>query len=82
MGQSEADLCRQDMAKIETAVSNIRTAAKKVTDLMGPDTWTGTSADNWAGDFNGRMSSLGYLFDSYPAEEQRLITKAGEAEPK
>jgi len=82
MGQSEADLCRQDMVKIETAVDNIRSAARKVTDLMGSETWSGTSANSWADDFNGRMSSLGYLFDSYPAEEQRLVTEASEAEPK
>ncbi|MFI7241847.1 hypothetical protein [Streptomyces qinglanensis] len=82
MGQQEADLCRQDMAKIESAVGNVRTALKAVTDLMGSDTWAGTAADTWAGDFNGRMSSLNYLFNSYPAEEQRLITRAGEEKPK
>ncbi|MFE9338141.1 hypothetical protein [Streptomyces sp. NPDC007063] len=82
MGRQEADLCRQDMAKIESAVGNVRTALKAVTDLMGSDTWAGTAADKWAGDFNGRMSSLNYLFNSYPAEEQRLITRAGEEKPK
>ncbi len=45
---------------------------------MGSDTWAGTAADNWADDFNDRMSSLSYLFGSYPAEEQRLIIKAEE----
>ncbi|WP_326689864.1 hypothetical protein OIE63_23730 [Streptomyces sp. NBC_01795] len=82
MGQSPADLCRQDMGTIETAVTNIRTAVQKVTELMGSDTWAGPTADSWAEDFNGRMSSLNYLFDSYPAEEQQLIAKAGELEPK
>ncbi|MBO8188646.1 MULTISPECIES: hypothetical protein [Streptomyces] len=79
---SQADLCKQDMARIGTAVESIRAAAQKVTDLMGSDTWAGTAADNWAGDFNGRLSSLNYLFDSYPAEESRLIAKAEEEEPK
>ncbi|MET9857732.1 hypothetical protein ABZY93_00185 [Streptomyces smyrnaeus] len=82
MGMSDADLCRQDMARIGTAVDNIRIAVQKVTNLMGADTWAGTAADTWAGDFNGRMSSLNYLFESYPAEEQALITKAEENEPK
>ncbi|CAL9608374.1 hypothetical protein ACH4LN_27100 [Streptomyces albus] len=76
MGQHEAELCKQDMAKIETAVGNIRTAMKRVTDLMGAQTWVGPTADRWGGDFQGRMGSLNYLFNSYPAEEQRLITKA------
>ncbi|MGP3974157.1 hypothetical protein ACTWQF_08930 [Streptomyces sp. 8N114] len=82
MGQPEADLCKQDMAKIETAVRNIRVAIKSVTDLMGADTWTGPTADYWGGDFHGRMGTLNYLFNSYPAEAQRLITKAQEEKPK
>jgi hypothetical protein len=75
-------LCRQDMQKINTAVTNIRAALGKVTALMGADTWTGNAADKWATDFNGRMGSLGRLFDSYPPEEQRLITKANEEQAK
>jgi len=64
------------METIETAVSDVRAALKKVHDVMGAKTWVGPSADSWATDFNGRMSSLSRLFDSFPAEEQRLIAKA------
>lgn len=64
------------MEKIESDVSDIRTAMRKVHDVMGAKTWVGASADNWAADFDGRMSSLSRLFDGFPAEEQRLIAKA------
>lgn len=69
-------LCSQDMNKIETSAGHIRTAIQKVTDLVNGDTWTGSAADTWGTDFRGRMGALGRLFDSYPPEEQRLITKA------
>lgn len=64
------------MEKIETDVSEIRTAMRKVQDVMGAKTWVGATADTWASDFDGRMTALGRLFDSFPAEEQRLIAKA------
>ncbi|MEU1627013.1 hypothetical protein ABZ746_17170 [Streptomyces sp. NPDC020096] len=67
--------CRQDMAAIETAAGNIREALTKVNQLMSK-TWVGSAADKWAGDFNGRMSSLTRLFDSFPPEEKQLIAKA------
>ncbi|WP_433889381.1 hypothetical protein [Streptomyces sp. CA-111067] len=73
---NEENLCRTDMGKIESDVSDIRTAIKKVHDVMGAKTWVGATADMWASDFNGRMTSLSRLFDSFPAEEQRLIAKA------
>jgi hypothetical protein len=69
-------LCRQDMNKIEASVSNIRSAIKAVNNLIGCETWVGTAADKWGNDFQGRMGALGKLFDSYPPEEQRLVTKA------
>ncbi|MDX6329185.1 MAG: hypothetical protein QOI83_1568 [Streptomycetaceae bacterium] len=75
-------ICRQDMNKVETSVGNIRAAIKKVTDLMGANTWVGASADTWGTDFSGRMGALSRLFDSYPAEEQRLITKAQQDQAK
>lgn len=64
------------MEKIESDVSDVRTALKKVHDVMGAKTWVGATADTWASDFDGRMTSLGRLFDDFPAEEQRLISKA------
>lgn len=76
MQTGSKNLCRTDMEKIESDVSAIRTALRKVHEVMGAKTWVGTSADNWATDFNGRMSSLSRLFDSFPAEEQLLIAKA------
>ncbi|UNS99897.1 hypothetical protein MMF93_28150 [Streptomyces tubbatahanensis] len=82
MGQHEADLCRQDMGKIDTAVDTVRAAMKRVTDLMGTNTWVGPTADQWGGDFHGRLGSLNYLFNSYPAEQQRLITEAEQDKPK
>ncbi|MEV6010369.1 hypothetical protein AB0M29_26575 [Streptomyces sp. NPDC051976] len=69
-------LCQQDMNSVETSAHNIRAAIQAVNALMGKDTWVGAAADKWGGDFSGRMSTLGRLFDSYPAEEQRLIAKA------
>ncbi|WP_405581130.1 hypothetical protein [Streptomyces sp. NBC_01190] len=74
--------CRQDMRQIETSVATIRAALQKVTDLMGADTWVGDAADRWATDFTGRKNALSRLFDSYPAEEQRLITKAQQDQAK
>ncbi|WP_250299041.1 hypothetical protein [Streptomyces sp. A 4/2] len=69
-------LCRQDMNKIETSVTAIRTAINNVNALIGCDTWVGAAADRWGNDIQGRMGALGRLFDSYPAEENRLVTEA------
>lgn len=69
-------LCQQDMNTIETSVSNIRSAITAVNTLIGCQTWVGAAADKWGNDFQGRMGALGKLFDSYPPEEQRLVTKA------
>ncbi|AOR32744.1 hypothetical protein BFF78_18230 [Streptomyces fodineus] len=71
-------LCRQDMNKIESSVSNIRSAITAVNNLIGCETWVGPAADKWGTDFQGRMGALSKLFDSYPAEENRLVTKAQE----
>ena len=80
MGIPEQDklgyICQQDMSSVEGSVAKIRTAIKAVNGLMGKDTWVGATADGWGSDFNGRMGALGRLFDSYPAEEQRLVAKA------
>lgn len=69
-------LCRQDVNTIEQSVTAIRTALKNVTSLLGANTWTGSAADKWATDFNGRMGAISRLFDSYPPEECRLIDAA------
>ncbi|WP_159056481.1 hypothetical protein [Streptomyces yokosukanensis] len=69
-------ICRQDMNAIETSVSNIRSAIKAVNNLIGCETWVGSAADKWGNDFQGRMGALSKLFDSYPAEENRLVTAA------
>ncbi|MCX4549016.1 hypothetical protein OG204_21940 [Streptomyces sp. NBC_01387] len=68
-------ICRQDMAAIERAVTDIRTAMKSV-DSMLPKTWIGKKADNWRADHEGRMKRLKTLFNSFPAEENRLVEKA------
>ncbi|MDF9815151.1 hypothetical protein [Streptomyces sp. SPB162] len=75
-------LCRQDMNKVETSAAAIRAAIKKVNDLIGRETWVGTAADTWGADFQGRMGALGRLFDSYPAEENRLVTEAQKKQAK
>ncbi|MGW5127703.1 hypothetical protein ACWEQ7_27385 [Streptomyces sp. NPDC004069] len=68
-------MCRQDMNAIENAVNEIRTAMKNV-DSMMPKTWIGKKADHWRTDHEGRMKRLKTLFDSFPAEENRLVEKA------
>ncbi|MER5564543.1 hypothetical protein ACFW17_29780 [Streptomyces sp. NPDC058961] len=68
-------VCRQDMNAIETAVSEIRTAIRNVESTM-PKAWIGKKADNWRADHDGRMSRLKTLFDTFPAEENRLVEKA------
>lgn len=68
-------ICRQDMNAIENAVRDIRTAMTNV-DNMLPKTWIGKKADNWRADHEGRMKRLRTLFDSFPAEENRLVEKA------
>lgn len=75
-------LCRQDMNKIETSVTAIRTAMRNVNTLIGRDTWVGDAADKWGNDIQGRMGALGRLFDSYPAEENRLVTEAQKKQAK
>ncbi|MGN5379749.1 hypothetical protein ACQ4WX_28445 [Streptomyces lasalocidi] len=64
------------MNQIETSVSNIRSAIGAVNSLIGCETWVGADADKWGNDFQGRMGALSKLFDSYPAEESRLVTEA------
>ncbi|WP_405778135.1 hypothetical protein [Streptomyces sp. NBC_00859] len=68
-------MCRQDMNAIETAVQDIKDAMGKVDDMM-PHTWIGKKADNWRTDHDGRMKQLKTLFNSFPAEENRLVEKA------
>ncbi|WP_277439151.1 hypothetical protein [Streptomyces sp. SPB162] len=70
------NLCRQDMNRIEVSATSIRTAIKQVNDLVGRDTWVGHAADVWGTDLQGRMGALGRLFNSFPAEENRLVSEA------
>ncbi|MGW6708650.1 hypothetical protein ACWGDE_27690 [Streptomyces sp. NPDC054956] len=80
--EDQADyMCRQDMNAIENAVREIRTAMTNV-DAMLPKTWIGKKADNWRTDHEGRMRRLKTLFDSFPAEERRLVEKAQQEEAK
>lgn len=69
-------MCQQDMNSVESSAGRIRAAIAAVNGLMGKDTWVGAKADSWGSDFQGRMGALGRLFDSYPAEEKRLVAKA------
>ncbi|MEU3370899.1 hypothetical protein ABZ734_10545 [Streptomyces sp. NPDC006660] len=73
--------CRKDMNAIETAVGEIRTAIRNVESMM-PKTWIGKKADNWRTDHDGRMKRLKTLFDSFPAEENRLVEKARQDQSK
>ncbi|MFG3286077.1 hypothetical protein [Streptomyces sp. NPDC048111] len=73
--------CRQDMNAIESAANEIRTAIRNVESMM-PKTWIGKKADNWRTDHDGRMKRLKTLFDSFPAEENRLVEKARQDQSK
>ncbi|MFI0720085.1 hypothetical protein [Streptomyces sp. NPDC021224] len=80
MGAPDADrldtACRHDMQLITTSVGKIQGAIGDVISLMGPDTWSGTPAQNWETDARGRMAQLLRLFTTYPPEQDRLIEKA------
>lgn len=81
-GDKLGTLCREEMNKVETSVAAIRAAIKNVNNLIGCDTWVGTAATNWGTDFQGRTGRLGRLFDSYPAEETRLVAEAEKKQAK
>jgi hypothetical protein len=67
--------CRNDMDAIERDVAAIETAMKRVDEMM-PHTWTGKNADHWRSAHEARMKQLKNLFETFPAEEERLVEKA------
>ncbi|WP_406218402.1 hypothetical protein [Streptomyces decoyicus] len=74
-------LCRADMEAIEGDVAAIKAAMKKVNEMMA-HTWTGSNADHWRTGHEARMRQLRTLFESFPAEEKKLIEKARKKQEK
>ncbi|WP_031524866.1 hypothetical protein [Streptomyces sp. NRRL F-5123] len=70
-----AEQCKQDMAAVQTAADNIRTAINDVTPFL-VNTWVGSEADAWATDFRGRMARLTGILDECPGQERWMILKA------
>ncbi|MFE6739058.1 hypothetical protein [Streptomyces tubercidicus] len=74
-------LCRADMEAIERDVAAIKAATKKVNEMM-PHTWTGKNADHWRAAYEARMKQLNRLFETFPAEERKLVEKARKKQEK
>jgi uncharacterized protein YukE len=63
-----------DMGNVQTAADAISAAIAKVTPWLNGQTWTGSAAASWEGDWNTFYATVKSCLNDLPAAEASVIT--------
>jgi uncharacterized protein YukE len=73
MVQQAVDAACDDMDKVQAAADAISAAIAKVTPWLNGQTWTGTAATSWEGDWNSFYATVKGCTNDLPAAESSII---------
>ena len=64
-----------DMARVQNAADAISAAIKKVQPWLNPDTWQGSEATTWMGDWETFYASVQSGLNGLPAAEASVVSQ-------
>jgi uncharacterized protein YukE len=74
MVQEAVEDAANDMGNVQAAADAISAAIGKVTPWLSGQTWTGSAATSWEGDWNTFYATVKSCLNDLPAAEASVIT--------
>ena len=74
MVQEAVEDASNDMGNVQAAADAISAAIGKVTPWLSGQTWTGSAATSWEGDWNTFYATVKSCLNDLPAAEASVIT--------
>lgn len=76
MVQEAVEAASVDMGNVQAAADAISAAISKVTPWLNGQTWTGSAATSWEGDWNTFYATVTNCLNDLPAAEANVISSA------
>ena len=74
MVQQAVEDAANDMGNVQAAADAISAAIAKVTPWLNGQTWTGSAATSWEGDWNSFYASVKSCLNDLPAAEASIVS--------
>jgi uncharacterized protein YukE len=74
MVQQAVEAACDDMDKVQAAADAISAAIARVTPWLNGQTWTGSAATSWEGDWNSFYATVKGCLNDLPAAESSIIS--------
>ena len=74
MVQEAVEDASYDMGRVQAAADAISAAIAKVTPWLNGQTWTGSAATSWEGDWNSFYASVKSCLNDLPAAEASIVS--------
>jgi hypothetical protein len=74
MVQQAVEAACDDMGNVQAAADAISAAIAKVTPWLNGQTWTGSAATSWEGDWNSFYATVKSCLNDLPAAESSIIS--------
>jgi len=74
MVQEAVEDAASDMGNVQAAADAISAAIAKVTPWLNGQTWTGSAATSWEGDWNSFYASVKSCLNDLPAAEASIVS--------
>lgn len=74
--QEAVEAASGDMGNVQAAADAISAAISKVTPWLNGDTWTGSAATSWEGDWRSFYASVKNCLNDLPSAESNIIHAA------
>jgi hypothetical protein len=74
MVQQAVEAASDEMGNVQAAADAISAAIAKVTPWLNGQTWTGSAATSWEGDWNSFYASVKSCLNDLPAAEASIVS--------
>ena len=74
MVQQAVEAASDEMGNVQAAADAISAAIAKVTPWLNGQTWTGSAATSWEGDWNSFYASVKNCLNDLPAAEASIVS--------
>jgi uncharacterized protein YukE len=74
MVQQAVEAASDEMGNVQAAADAISAAIAKVTPWLNGQTWTGSAATSWEGDWNSFYASVKSCLSDLPAAESSIVS--------
>ena len=74
MVQQAVEAASDEMGNVQAAADAISAAIAKVTPWLNGQTWTGSAATSWEGDWNSFYATVKSCLNDLPAAESSIIS--------